>query len=95
MEVDSHILLHPAVKLVQTVGVPDPLLGELVVSCVVLHEGESLEESAIQSFAKEALASYKVPRRVLFFNGDELVQTGTAKVKTAELRKIVAQRLKQ
>jgi len=93
LEVDARILSHPAVKLVQTVGVPDDLLGELVVSCVVLHAGAALDEAEVQAYAKVELASYKVPRRVLFMSEEELAQTGTAKVKTAELRKIAAERL--
>ncbi len=93
VEVDARIIRHPAVKLVQTVGVPDHLLGELVVACVVLHEGASLSEAEIKAFAREELASYKVPRRVLFLDESELAQTGTAKVKTADLRKIASNRL--
>lgn len=93
VEVDARILLHPDVKLVQTVGVPDPLLGEMVVSCVVTHEGAVLDEATVQAFAKEVLASYKVPRRVIFVSESELPQTGTAKVKTADLRKLAAERL--
>lgn len=93
VEVDARIILHPAVKLVQTVGVPDQLLGEMVVSCIVLHDGASLDEAEIKAFAREELASYKVPRRVLFLSEGELSQTGTAKVKTADLRKIASARL--
>ena len=83
----------PGVKLSQTVGVPDDLLGELVVGCIVPHDGVSLDEDAIKAFAKQKLASYKVPRRVLFFAEDELKTTGSAKIKTDELRKLAAERL--
>jgi fatty-acyl-CoA synthase len=92
LEIDAVIREHPGVKLTQTVGVPDELLGELVVGCIVPHEGVSLSEDEIKTFAKEKLASYKVPRRVLFFAEKELETTGSAKVKTAELRKLVADR---
>ncbi len=74
-------------------GVPDELLGELVVGCIVLHEGKSLDAEAIRSFAREKLASFKVPRRVLFFAEHELETTGSAKIKTADLRKLAAERL--
>lgn len=93
LEIDAVIRECPGVKLTQTVGVPDELLGEMVVGCIVLHAGASLDEAAINEFAKQKLASYKVPRRVLFFAEDELKTTGSAKVKTADLRKLAAERL--
>ena len=54
-------------KVTQTVGMPHETLGELVVTCIVPHEGATLDEDAVRNFAREKLASYKVPRRVLFF----------------------------
>lgn len=93
LEIDEVIREFNGVKVSQTVGVPDELLGELVVACIVPHDGVKLAESAIKDFAKQTLASYKVPRRVLFFNEDELATTGSAKIKTADLRKLAAERL--
>ena len=93
LEIDAVIREHPGVKVSQTVGVPDDLLGEMVVGCIVPHEGVTLSENEIKTFAKEKLASYKVPRRVLFFDEQELETTGSAKIKTAELRKLASGRL--
>jgi fatty-acyl-CoA synthase len=44
----------------------------------------------VRNFAKIKLASYKVPRRVLFFGEGDLALTGSAKVKTGDLREAVA-----
>ncbi len=93
VEVDGILKNCPGVKVAQTVGVPHDTLGELVVACVVLHNGATLDETGLQAFAKEQLASFKVPRRVLFFNDDEIELTGTAKIKTADLRVLAAKRL--
>lgn len=93
VEVDAVLTQCPGVKLARTIGVPDALLGELVVACVVPHEGAQIDEAAVRSFAKEQLASFKVPRRVLFLLEKDISQTGSAKVKTADLRALVAQRL--
>ena len=93
IEIDETIRLCPGVKVSQTVGVPDDLLGELVVGCIVLQDDAVLDEDAIKAFARQKLASYKVPRRVLFFAEDELKTTGSAKIKTADLRKLAAERL--
>jgi fatty-acyl-CoA synthase len=93
LEIDAVIRDMPGVKVSQTVGVPDELLGELVVGCIVAKPGADLSEDAIRAFAREQLASYKVPRRVLFFAEDELETTGSSKIKTADLRKLAAARL--
>jgi len=92
-EIDEVLASHPAVKLAQTVGVPHETLGEMVVSCVVPHDGVVAEEAAIRDFAKQRLASYKVPRRVLFFSEADLELTATNKVKTADLRALVTRTL--
>jgi fatty-acyl-CoA synthase len=93
VEIDDVIRECAGVKMVQTVGVPHDTLGELVVTCIVPHAGETLDENTVRSFAKEKLASYKVPRRVLFFTAEDLQLTGSAKVKTADLRKLANDRL--
>jgi acyl-CoA synthetase (AMP-forming)/AMP-acid ligase II len=93
VEIDSVIKDCPGVKLSQTVGVPHDTLGELVVTCIVPHEGAVLDEAAVRDFAKERLASYKTPRRVLFFAEADLQLTGSNKVKTADLRNLVVKTL--
>ena len=90
VEIDSVIINCPGVKLTQTVGVPHESLGEMVVTCVVRQDGARLDEAAVRDFARVKLASYKAPRRVLFFSESDLALTGSAKVKTADLRKVVA-----
>ncbi len=93
IEIDTVMKTMPGVKAVQSVGVPHDLLGELVVACVVPHDGAGLSEADVQAYAKQTLASYKVPRRVLFFAEEELELTGSSKIKTADLRKMAAERL--
>ncbi len=93
VEVDDILETCPGVKVTKTVGVPDDLLGELVVTCIVPQDGVTLSEERVRGFAREKLTSYKVPRRVIFFTEDELETTGSAKIKTAELRKLAAARI--
>ncbi len=93
LEIDAAIRKCPGVKVNQTVGVPHDTLGEMVVTAVVPHLGAKLDEDAVRRFARETLASYKVPRRVLFFTEDDLEITGSAKIKTADLRELVAKKL--
>jgi len=94
VEVDGVLKGLPGVKAVQTVGVAHDTLGELVVACIVPHADAVLDEAEVQSFARETLASFKVPRRVLFFREEDLALTGSAKIKTADLRKLAAERLR-
>ena len=47
----------------------------------------------VRDFLRGRLASYKLPRTVLFFSEDELVLTGNAKIRADELRKLAAARL--
>jgi fatty-acyl-CoA synthase len=93
VEIDTVIAQCPGVKVTQTVGIADELLGEVVVTCIVPQEGAVLSEEEVRSFTKEQLASYKVPRRVLFFEESELELTGSSKIKTSELRDLAAKRL--
>lgn len=93
IEIDTVLKAIPGVKVTQTVGVPHDTLGELVVTCIVSHVDATLDEEGVRRFAKERLASYKVPRRVLFFGEDELELTGSAKIKTADLKALVVKRL--
>ena len=93
LEIDDLLLTCPGVKISMTVGVPDEMLGEMVVACIIPFEGVRLEEATIRDFAKEKLASYKVPRRVLFFREAEIATTGSNKIKSSELRKLAAARL--
>ncbi len=57
------------------------------------HEGVTIEDEAIRAFAKEKLASYKVPRKVLFVEEGDLKTTGSQKIKTADLRTLASERL--
>jgi fatty-acyl-CoA synthase len=93
VEVDMELAVCPGVKHSVTVGVPHENLGELVVTCVLTEEGRQLTEASVRDFLKERLASYKVPRRVLFLSEGDLSLTGSAKVKTSALREFAAKRL--
>ncbi|MGO9932559.1 MAG: class I adenylate-forming enzyme family protein [Steroidobacteraceae bacterium] len=93
LEIDSIIKDCPGVKLSHTVGIAHETLGELVVTCIVRQDGAMLDEETVRNFAKLKLASYKVPRRVLFFGAADLPLTGSAKVKSCDLREIVARTL--
>jgi acyl-CoA synthetase (AMP-forming)/AMP-acid ligase II len=95
IEVDDVLAALPGIKVARTVGVPHESLGEMVVACVVPREGAGLDEGAVRDFLKQRLASYKVPRRVLFVNEADLTLTGSAKVKLGDLRALAVKRLEE
>jgi acyl-CoA synthetase (AMP-forming)/AMP-acid ligase II len=77
-EVDEVLLDHPAIQQAVTFAYPHKQLGEDVAVAVVLIEGEKLEESDLRSFARERLADFKVPRKVVFI--DEIPKGATGKL---------------
>ncbi|HMG28313.1 MAG TPA: AMP-binding protein, partial [Acidimicrobiia bacterium] len=93
VEIEETLLRHPGLKAALAVGIPDAKLGEMVVLCAVAHDGASVDEDDVRSFLRGRVASYKIPRRVLFFREAELSLTGNAKIRADELRKLAMQRL--
>ena len=67
VEVESHIAGHPAVKLVQVVGVPDARLDEVPAAYIELRPGfDDVAEDDIIAHCRGQIASFKVPRYVRF-----------------------------
>jgi len=93
VEIENELLRHPDLQSALAVGVPHPTLDQVVVVCAVARIGSDVTEDGVRDFLKGKLASYKLPRHVLFFDEDELVLTGNAKIKVDELRSLAALRL--
>lgn len=91
-EVEEVLYEHPAVSEAAVVGVPDELNGEEVTAVIGLKAGASPENedgrqalaAEIQQFAKDRLAAYKYPRRVVF--ADELPKGPTGKILKRQIR---------
>ena len=83
-EVESVLMMHPAVVECAVTGVPDPLRGYLVKASIVLtkdYRSQAGPELAkeIQAFVKRTTAPYKYPRVVEFV--DELPKTISGKIR--------------
>ena len=85
-EVEDTIYLHPSVREVAVVGVPDPYRGETVKAFVALKEGyeSKVTEEEIMAHCKERMAAYKYPRQVEFVK--EIPKTTTGKFLRRALR---------
>ncbi|MCL2776587.1 MAG: acyl-CoA synthetase [Polyangiaceae bacterium] len=87
LEIEEVLREHACVLEVAVVGVPDEAWGDRVVACVVLRcadsERPACDAQALRAFAKEKLASYKVPKDVLFLQ--ELPKNTLGKVLKPQL----------
>jgi long-chain acyl-CoA synthetase len=87
-EVEEALYQHPAVMEAGVIGVPDEVLGERVVACVTLRDGRAAEEQELIDFARERLADYKVPERIVFLR--EMPKGATGKVHRRTLKEMGA-----
>jgi fatty-acyl-CoA synthase len=65
-----------------------------VILCALPIAGVDPDAEAIRNYLHERLASYKLPRHVLFFEENEISFTGTQKVQIGPLREEVLRRLR-
>jgi fatty-acyl-CoA synthase len=65
-EVEAVLQSHPAVKLAQVVGLPDPRLAEVPAAFVELKPGCQASETELVDFCRKQIAGFKVPRHVRF-----------------------------
>ncbi len=93
LEIEEVLREHEAVADVAVVGLPDETWGEIAVAAVIPRPGRApeVEEAPLRAWAKERIAAYKVPKRVVIF--DELPRNPVGKVVKPELTGIVAGRL--
>ena len=87
-EIEAILHTHPSVKMAQVFGVPDKQerLGEVGCAYVELKSECEATEQEIIEFCKKKLANYKVPRHVVFIDGEDFPLTASGKVRKFILR---------
>ncbi|MFI3239365.1 MAG: AMP-binding protein [Bacteroidales bacterium] len=88
-EVESALMVHPAVVECAVTGVPDEVRGQVVKATIVLAEaykdkGSEELKKEIQDHVKNTTAPYKYPRIVEFVS--ELPKTISGKIRRVEIR---------
>ncbi|MBI1847947.1 MAG: AMP-binding protein, partial [Candidatus Rokubacteria bacterium] len=63
-EIENFYLRHAKILDVSIVGVPDPVMGEVVMAFVIPKAGETLTAADVVAFAQGKIANFKVPKRV-------------------------------
>ncbi len=99
LEVERALEPSDEIRVGLALGAPHPVLGEAIVLCAVRAEGATIDEPAREQQIREQLrgklAAYKIPKRVLFFDADELEYTANHKIQVGPLREAVLARLQQ
>jgi fatty-acyl-CoA synthase len=85
-EIEEFLYTNPKIKNVQIIGVPDKKYGEELMAWIELRDGESATAEEIQTFCKDRIAYYKIPRYIKFVDSFPLTVTG--KVRKVEMREI-------
>jgi fatty-acyl-CoA synthase len=84
-EVEEVLFTHPAVLEVAVVGLPDDKWIEAVTAFVVLRPGQTADEGALLALARDHLAPFKLPKKVVFV--DHLPRNTAGKLLKREIRK--------
>ncbi len=87
VEVESYLVTHPAIEIVQVVAAPDDHYAEVPAAFVQLRSGAKLTERELIDFCVGRIATYKIPRYVRFVT--EWPMSGT-KIQKFALREQIA-----
>ena len=83
IEIENAIYKLSAVQSCAVVAAPDDKWGEVPVAFIEIYEGNTLQRNTIIEHCKQHLASFKVPKHIIFA---EIPKTSTGKVQKFELR---------
>jgi acyl-CoA synthetase (AMP-forming)/AMP-acid ligase II len=97
-EIEAILRGHDGVSQVAVVGIPDERMGEVGCAFIVPTKAQEAGQAdefgqEIMAWARQAMANYKVPRRVIVL--DSLPLNASGKVLKRELREGVVRELEQ
>jgi fatty-acyl-CoA synthase len=84
MEVEAYLMSHPAINLAAVVSYPDGRLSEVGVAFVRCEPGHVLTEDDVIAHCRGRIASFKIPRAVVFV--EEFPMTSSGKIQKVKLR---------
>jgi len=83
-EIEDVIAMHPDVKEVAAVGVPDEAAGERI-KVIIVPRNPGLTKESVIEHCRKSLTGYKIPR-IVEFRDTELPKTPVGKILRRELR---------
>ncbi len=86
LEIEEVLRTHPDIKECAVVGLEDPEWGERVCAAVVLKTNGPLTLGELRNWAKEQIAAYKVPTRLLVL--ENLPRNAMGKVTKPKVKKL-------
>ncbi|MBQ5580231.1 MAG: AMP-binding protein, partial [Clostridia bacterium] len=90
-EIEEFIYTHPKVSDVQVIGVPDKGLGEEIMACIILKEGETMTEDEMKKFVLDHMAKHKVPKYIDFV--DSFPMNDAGKIQKFKMREEAIEKL--
>jgi fatty-acyl-CoA synthase len=91
MEVEAFLMSHAAINLAAVVSFPDSRLAEVGVAFVKCEPGSALTDADVLGHCKGRIASFKIPRHVIFV--DDFPMTSSGKIQKVKLRDEALRRL--
>ncbi len=90
-EIEEFIYTHPKVSDVQVIGVPDKALGEEIMACIILKEGETMTVEEMKQYVLDHMAKHKVPKYIEFVDGFPMNDAG--KIQKYKMREMAVEKL--
>ncbi len=88
IRVEAVLQQHPDVERAAVVGMPDDKWGEAVTACIIPRDGRALDDAALIAFARERLAGFETPKRIVVM--DEFPTTVGGKILKYKIRQALA-----
>ena len=90
-EIEEFIYTHPKVSDVQVIGVPDKAMGEEIMACIILKEGETMTADEMKQYVYANMAKHKVPKYIEFVDGFPMNDAG--KIQKYKMREMAVEKL--
>jgi fatty-acyl-CoA synthase len=87
-EVEEILRSHPSIVDAFVTALPDEVRDEIVAAVLILGEDAVLDHDGVIAHCRQALSSYKVPRRLVAVTSDQLPLTSTRKLHRARLHEL-------
>jgi len=84
VDLENHLMAHPAVLEAAVVGVPDPRWDERPLATVVVREGATVDAAELREFLADRVARWQLPERWAFI--DAVPKTSVGKFDKKVLR---------